>query len=124
MTRHGYPNMSNYINDFLYCDLPSKIHPVYEFLLRLLAQLGLDISQKKINPPSTEVTCLGIVFNTVQRTISIPKEKLSEIIQLCEQWRVKSICSKNQLQSLLGSLLISVNVFGLPISFLTECWHF
>ena len=29
---------------------------------------------------------------------------MSEIIRLCEQWRAKSTCSKNQLQSLLGSL--------------------
>ena len=85
MTCHGYPNMSNYIDDFLYYDLPSKIGPVYEFLLYLLTQLGLDISQKKLNPPSTEVTCLGFVFNTVHRTISIPREKLLEIIWLCEQ---------------------------------------
>ena len=53
MTCHGYPNMLNYIDDFLYCDLPSKIRPAYNFLLHLLAQLGLDISQKKLNPPST-----------------------------------------------------------------------
>ena len=51
MTCHGYSNMSNYIDDFLYCDFPSKIGPAYEFLLHLLTQLGLDISHKKLNPP-------------------------------------------------------------------------
>ena len=90
---------------FLYCDLPSKIGPAYQFLLQLLAQLGLDISQKTLNPPSTKVTCLGIVFSTIKRTISIPQDKLSEIVRLYEHWKHKSTCSKNQLQSLLGSLL-------------------
>ena len=105
MTCHGYPNMSNYIDDFLYCDLPSKINPAYNFLLQLLEQLGLDISQKKLCPPSTEVVCLGIEFNIVKRTISIPHDKLSEIIRLCKLWEGKSTCTKKQLQSLLGSLL-------------------
>ena len=55
--------------------------------LGLLIKLGLDISQKKLNPPSTEVICLGIVFNIVKRTITIHHDKLSEIVRLCEQWR-------------------------------------
>ena len=105
MTCHGHPNISSYIDDFLYCDVPSKIGPAYQFLIQLLGQLGLDISQKKLNPPATEVICLGIMFNTIDRTISIPKDKLSRIIWLCEQWSTKSTCSRQQLQSLLGSLL-------------------
>ena len=38
--------------------------------------------------------CLGILFDTMNRTRSIPPEKLQEIITLC-----------NNMQSLLGSLL-------------------
>ena len=105
MVCHGYPNMSNYIDDFFVLRFAVKIGPAYQFLLQLLGQLELDISQKKLNPPSTEVICLGIMFNIVDRKISIPQDKLSEIVQICEQWRLKSTFSKNQLQSLLGSLL-------------------
>ena len=50
-----------------------KIGPVYQFLVQLLGQLGLDISQKKLNSPSTEVIYLSIMFNTIDSTISIPK---------------------------------------------------
>ena len=105
MTQHGYPHLHNYIDDFLYYELPSKIQAAYEFLLHLLQELGLDISQKKLHPPDTQVVCLGILFDTINRTISIPVEKLQEIIQTCNQWSDKRSCTKNQLQSLLGSLL-------------------
>ena len=51
------------------------------------------------------MTCLGILVDSVQKTISIPSEKLAEIIQLCQDWESKTYCSNRDLQSLLGSLL-------------------
>ena len=60
---------------------------------------------KKLVPPSTIVTCLGIQIDTVKRTLSIPEGKLQEITNLCKNWVSKTYCSKKDLQSLLGSLL-------------------
>ena len=105
MAQHGHPDLHNYIDDLLYFGLPSKIQSAYEFLLQLLQELGLNISAKKLHPPDTQVVCLGILFDTVNRTISILPEKLQEIIQTCKVWSNKRSCKKNQLQSLLGSLL-------------------
>ena len=82
MSQHGHNTLLNYIDDLIYCGLPSKSHQPYQFLVNLLQELGLDISQKKLQPPDTKVTCLGIEFNTVNRTMSIPSQKLSEIIPL------------------------------------------
>ena len=92
-------------NALIYIGLPSKIYHSYYQLLSLLEELGLEISQSKLVSPSTSVVCLGIQVNTVAHTLSIPDEKLAEIKQLCEQWVHKKNCTKNQLQSLLGSLL-------------------
>ena len=75
------------------------------FLLSLLQDLGLDISEKKLCPPDTKVICLGILFDTVDRTISIPPDKLPEIVKVCHDWSDKKVVTKNQLQSLLGLLL-------------------
>ena len=105
MSQHGFHNLHNYIDDLIYTGLPSEIHASYAFLKHLLAQLGLDISMKKLVPPSTVVTCLGIQIDTVKRTLSIPEGKLQEIINLCKNWVSKTYCSKKDLQSLLGSLL-------------------
>ena len=105
MSQHGFHNLHNYIDDLIYTGLPSEIHASYAFLKHILAQLGLDISMKKLVPPSTIVTCLGIQIDTVKRTLSIPEGKLQEITNLCKNWVSKTYCSKKDLQSLLGSLL-------------------
>ena len=38
-------------------------------------------------------------------TLSVPSQKLQEILLMCQTWRRKTTCTKRQLQSLLGSLL-------------------
>ena len=105
MAQHGFHHLHNYIDDLIYTGLPSEIHRSYKFLTQLLADLGVDISLKKLVPPSTSVACLGIQIDTMQRTISIPHSKLQEIVKLCQSWASKTYCSKIYLQSLLGSLL-------------------
>ena len=105
MAQHGFPLLYNYIDDLIYTGLPSKINESFIFLKKLLGELGLDINPKKLVPPATSVTCLGILVDSVQKTISIPSEKLAEIAQLCADWGSKTYCSKRDLQSLLGSLL-------------------
>ena len=105
MTQNGFPNLFNYIDDLIYTGLPSDIQSSFKFLKELLLELGLDISLKKLVPPSTSVVCLGILVDSITKTVSIPADKLQEIIQLCSYWTIKTYCSKQDLQSLLGSLL-------------------
>ena len=57
----------NYIDDLIGFGLPSTVHSSYKYLLE---KLGLTISNKKLIPPSTVVTCLGVQIDTVQGTIS------------------------------------------------------
>ena len=54
----------NYIDDFLCVSLLSKITTIYGRLQVLLQELCLTVSTKKLVPPATQVTCLGIVVNT------------------------------------------------------------
>ena len=105
MAKYGQPYLSNYIDDLIYCGLPSKIDSAYQFLLNLLQELGLDINDTKLHSPDTKVVCLGILFDTVNRTISVPPERLQDILCICTEWLDKRCCTKNHLQSLLGSLL-------------------
>ena len=74
----------DYIDDLIYYGLPSYINVSYQYLLKLL-QLGLDINHTKLCPPDTKVICLGILFDMVNRTISIPVDKLSEIAIVCHE---------------------------------------
>ena len=76
----------------------------YKFLLCLLEDLGLQISANNLFPPSTTMICLGILIDTLKKTISILQDKLSEIQTTCKSWNYKTVCTKNQSQSFTGSL--------------------
>ena len=104
MRRDGF-SIINYIDDFLGYGTPSVAKASFDTLLRLLHQLGLDVSEKKLLKPSTQAVCLGILVDTLQGTVSIPAEKLNLIKQTVTQWKTKRHCTKRQLQSLLGTLL-------------------
>ena len=54
----------NDIDDILGIDVPSKINPSYDTLHNLLEELGFEISQKKIETPTTRLNCLGIIVDT------------------------------------------------------------
>ena len=75
MHQYGFPGLWNYIDDLIYTGLPSKIHQSYQFLVSLLQELGLDICTEKLVAPASSVVCLGIMIDTVSRTISIPGQK-------------------------------------------------
>ena len=105
MMRQRQFDVINYIDDILGIDVPSKINASFDALCQLLDDLGFQISQKKLHPPTTQLNCLGIVVDTVEFTVSIPTEKLQDILDTCCSWRERTHCNKKQLQSLLGSLL-------------------
>ena len=94
-----------YIDDYVGFGTPSDAKTSFHCLHDLLQELGLSISSKKLIPPSTVVTCLGIEVNTEQGTLSIPAEKMAQISSMLQTWRGKKFCTKRQLQSLLGHLL-------------------
>ena len=104
MSQEGH-GIWNYIDNLLCVSLPSKIDVTFNRLQELLQELGLMVSAKKLVPPSTRVTCLGIVVDTVALSVSIPAEKLAVIKNVCSEWASKQICTKKELQSLLGLLL-------------------
>ena len=104
MHQKGF-TMLDYIDDYVGVGVPSVAHASYVALLELMSQLGLTVSQKKLVAPATQVTCLGVLIDTVKGTVSIPPEKLDQINATVRQWLSKSVVSKRQLQSLLGLLL-------------------
>ena len=79
MRRNKY-GITNCIDDIIGHELPSQADVSFQFLQNLLLELGFTISQSKLTPPSTKVTCLGVEINTTKFTISFPQDKLSEIM--------------------------------------------
>ena len=73
--------MVDYIDDYVGMGVPSVAWASYSALTDLMGELGLTISDKKLVAPSTQVTCLGVLIDTVKGTLSIPPEKLRDVTQ-------------------------------------------
>ena len=70
----------------------------------LLIELGLAKSIEKARAPSTEMVYLGVQFNSIAMTMSVPPDKLAEVKEEIERWYRKTTAAKKPLQSLLGKL--------------------
>ena len=83
MTSKGH-SITNYIDDLIGHGLPSQAHESFNTLTSRLQELGLQISSKKLISPTTRAVCLGIKVDTVNFTLVIPQEKLTEITSICD----------------------------------------
>ena len=70
----------------------------------LFRDLGLAESLDKACAPSTSMVYLGVKFNTVDMTMSVPPEKVQEVRADLEVWCRKTTAVRKDLQSLLGKL--------------------
>ena len=98
-------NSINYSDDIAGCEAKEdRALASFEALANLLTDLGLKESKSKAYPPSTKMPYLGVTFNTVKLTMSIPAEKLQEVREELYLWKRKTTASKKSLQQLLGRL--------------------
>ena len=63
----------------------------YRLFREWLVYLGIPTQEWKCCPPSIQTIILGFLYHTVNQTVSIPKEKLQQIIQI-----IKSLLSKRR----------------------------
>ena len=77
----------------------------YERVTQLLAELGLPEAEHKSQPPSPIVTWLGIDIDAANMTLSIPQQKVHEIVHCVSKVKAAASVHKRQLQSLIGKLM-------------------
>ena len=82
----------------------SRAVAAYNKLNWLLSDLGLEESLKKAEPPTTRITYLGVQFDSISMTMSVPPEKVTEIKAEIGLWVRKTTITMRDLQSLLGKL--------------------
>ena len=72
---------------------------------QLLRDLALPEAPKKAQPPTTRIKWLGVVIDTMEKSLSIPEDKLSEVLEQVNRYARAKSMTKKQLQSILGQLL-------------------
>ena len=69
-----------------------------------MAELGLKEAIHKVCRPAQQITWLGLWYDSIAMTISIPAPKLAEIMYTLEGWRGKTEATQREMQQLLGLL--------------------
>ena len=61
----------------------------FDVLYSLFEFLGIPINPKKVVPPSTNLICMGIEIEVQACRITIPQEKLLQVLDLCSMYKNK-----------------------------------
>ena len=103
-TEKPYQNV-NYVDDFGGVESTrERALAAFKALGALLLDLGLNESEEKAEQPTTQITFLGVEFDSVAMEMRVPAGKLEEIKSEIRQWQRRTTISKKELQSLLGKL--------------------
>ena len=70
----------------------------------VMAELGVREAVHKVCGPAQQMTWLGLWYDSVAMTVSIPATKLQEIMETLESWRGKTRATRLEMQRLLGLL--------------------
>jgi len=104
MCRQDGYNMVNYLDDFCGVEKINKSAPAFDYLQKLLVELGVEEARKKASPPATRMAFLGIWFDTEKMTMEVTPERLIEIKELTQHWLKKRKATLKEVQSIIGKL--------------------
>ena len=75
--------------------LPIKLMMLFLKLKALLNELSLEDSPDKESTPTTHMILLSLIYDRIAMTVSVPEEKLNEILCFVELWLSKSSASQS-----------------------------
>ena len=109
----------NYLDDFIGVAPLDRADRDFHKLGWLLRDVGVWESEHKACPPSSMVV-LGILFNTIDMTISIAPDRVHEIQHKIDTWRNKTLMLHKQLESLISKLQFASQVVRAGLVFLAR----
>ena len=104
--RLGVSLIYHYLDDFIVIGRPgsSQCQRDLQLLEEECQKLGLPLAEPKRVGPTTCLPFLGIEIDTLAGSLRLPEEKLRRLIQTLDEWGDKKVCTRRQLESLVGLL--------------------
>ena len=114
---------AGYIDDFIGVSPESLAFLQFQSAIDLANMLGCRLSTTPghISPPNTECECLGILYNTEKNTMSLPRDKVSDVSSILQDWVTRERATEHELSVLAGKLLYCANVIFAGRLFLNRC---
>ena len=100
----------HYLNDYFLAGPPSSTSCKKHLccFLQVCRKLGFPVATEKVEGPATILTFLGLELDSVKQQISLPADKLHQILQELQLWlRHRKTVTKRELLSLIGKLVFA-----------------
>ena len=78
-----------YVDDTSGAALPDLALTHYNFLLKLMEELGLSPALSKCSPPSTQVMWIGVLYDSLTMSMAISPATVAEAAELCLEFLSK-----------------------------------
>ncbi|CAH1257542.1 Hypp1851 [Branchiostoma lanceolatum] len=102
-SQQGY-SCVNYIDDFGGADTPTRAKEAFRVLGDIFDTLGLEESADKATPPSTQMTFLGVGYDSDKMSKEVTPDRLSDTLSDLKLWTTKKRATKREIQAILGKL--------------------
>ena len=112
----------HYLDDFLFFCRPNtgEGSQVKQAILNILGRLGVLVDSHKVEGPSSSLTFLGVLFNTVCYELRLPLDKLEWLRLMVDDWHAQPHHKQRELKSFLGHLSHAATVIRPGWTFLRE----
>ena len=109
-SRRGY-YLRAYLDDFGGAEWEEqRAQLALRTLQAVMGELGISEAANKICQPAQVMIWLGILFDTVNMTMSIPQDKLQEVMQTVRDWAGSMRATRRKMMSLIGLLQFVASV--------------
>ena len=102
----------HYLDDFLIVGSPGadQCASSVQETLRVCERLGIPVAMDKLEGPATCISFLGIMLDSEAQTLSLPQDKLEDILHRVHSWLGRRSATKRELLSLIGRLSFASKV--------------
>ncbi len=95
----------HYLDDFLFAaNTYEKCLFILNVFIAICEYLGVPLAPEKLIYPTQVLEFLGLVFNTLEKKIIVPHDKVSNLLTLIENFEQKKKAKLKEIQSLIGAL--------------------
>ena len=117
--KRGY-DLVAYLDDLASAEVPSQADQAYREMGKVLEEAGLQEQKQKSVPPSTNIVFLGVTFDSVSLTLSVPQDRVQETIAALDEWLLSENVSRKEVQHIVGKLQFLANCVRPGRLFITQ----
>jgi len=123
LEQQGVFPIMHYLDDFFTLAPPDSTtcQRNLDIIKSVCLHLGVPLAVEKVEGPSTLLTFLGIVLDTVRMEARLPTDKLHHIHHQVKTWLSKRRATKRQILSLVGLLQHATKVVRPGHTFSPKC---